>query len=196
MLENVGGDDRVERRRVERRCHEVFTTQSVANLAGRDIGPERGLLVALEVAKVASKWTDLAGLPDPRSGELGFGGELGGRITTAGVVTNFKAPGIDAPFVITPGPDGALWFTNLDNPSIGRITTAGVITLFGQTDASTVGITAGSDGALWFASLAEPTGSIGRIALGAPPTIMPGNPTNATMGRIINLGFGVIVNDD
>jgi len=29
---------------------------------------------------------------------------------------------------ITAGSDGALWFTNYDNSSIGRITTAGVVT--------------------------------------------------------------------
>ena len=50
-----------------------------------------------------------------------------GRITTAGVVTNYTGTGIDAPRSITTGPDGALWFTNWYNSSIGRITTAGVV---------------------------------------------------------------------
>ena len=35
-----------------------------------------------------------------------------------------------APLSITPGPDGALWFTNPGNNSIGRITTDGTITNF------------------------------------------------------------------
>ena len=51
-----------------------------------------------------------------------------GRITTAGVVTNYTGTGIDEPRSITAGPDGALWFTNYVNNSIGRITTAGVVT--------------------------------------------------------------------
>ena len=51
-----------------------------------------------------------------------------GRITTAGVVTNYTDPSINEPEGITAGPDGALWFTNNGNNSIGRITTAGVVT--------------------------------------------------------------------
>ena len=46
-----------------------------------------------------------------------------GRITTAGVVTNYTGTGISNPSGITAGPDGALWFTNSGNNSIGRITT-------------------------------------------------------------------------
>ena len=51
-----------------------------------------------------------------------------GRITTAGVVTNYTGTGISGPAGIAAGPDGALWFTNYSNNSIGRITTAGVVT--------------------------------------------------------------------
>jgi virginiamycin B lyase len=76
-----------------------------------------------------------------------------GRMTTAGVVTDFSGVGIDEPTVITPGADGALWFTNYGNNTIGRITTAGVVSNY--TDPSLVGpngITAGPDGAFWFAN--------------------------------------------
>ena len=45
------------------------------------------------------------------------------RITTDGVVTNYTDPTIDGPIDITAGPDGAMWFTNEGNNSIGRITT-------------------------------------------------------------------------
>ena len=38
--------------------------------------------------------------------------------------------GIDDPLGISAGPDGALWFTNYGNNSIGRITTTGVVTNF------------------------------------------------------------------
>ena len=53
-----------------------------------------------------------------------------GRITTAGVVSNYTGPGINDPEGITVGPDGALWFTNWGNGSIGTITTAGVVSNF------------------------------------------------------------------
>ena len=38
------------------------------------------------------------------------------------------APTIDRPEAITAGPDGALWFNNAINNSIGRITISGVVT--------------------------------------------------------------------
>jgi streptogramin lyase len=94
-----------------------------------------------------------------------------GRITTAGVVTNFTDPSIASPAGITAGSDGALWFTNFNNSSIGRITTSGVVTNF--TDPSILfplGIASGPDGALWFinagavnAGGVNTNGSIGRI---------------------------------
>jgi virginiamycin B lyase len=52
-------------------------------------------------------------------------GDAIGRITTAGVATEFTA-GITrpaAPFGITLGPDGNLWFTEITGNRIGRITT-------------------------------------------------------------------------
>jgi len=64
---------------------------------------------------------------------------------------------------ITAGPDGALWFTDLDGDAIGRITTSGSITEYAlpNPDSGPTGITAGPDGALWFT---EAYGSrIGRI---------------------------------
>ena len=85
-----------------------------------------------------------------------------GRITTAGVVTNYTGTGINGPLGITTGPDGALWFTNNFNNSIGRITTAGVVTNYTDPSISSpCGITAGPDGALWFTNRGN--NSIGRI---------------------------------
>jgi virginiamycin B lyase len=71
----------------------------------------------------------------------------------------------DAPYLITAGPDGNLWFTE-SSCTIGRITTAGVITEFTIRPNSSgpcgpLAITAGPDGALWFT---ESDGNkIGRI---------------------------------
>jgi streptogramin lyase len=91
-----------------------------------------------------------------------YGNNSIGRITTAGVVTNYTGPGIDAPWGITGGPDGALWFTNHGNNSIGRITIAGVVTNYtGFAISDPEAIRTGLDGALWFTNYGN--NSIGRI---------------------------------
>jgi virginiamycin B lyase len=80
------------------------------------------------------------------------------------VFTSFEAP-VVLPYVITPGPDGALWFTTVaeSNYSIGRITTKGKVTVYRDKGIdSPNGITAGRDGALWFTNDWE--NSIGRIS--------------------------------
>src|SRR5262249_57683041 len=59
-----------------------------------------------------------------------FGSSRIGRITPAGVITEFSA-GItpnSGPAGITRGPDGNLWFTESGSSRIGRITPAGVVT--------------------------------------------------------------------
>jgi sugar lactone lactonase YvrE len=76
-------------------------------------------------------------------------------------VSNFTGTGIETPLGITSGPDGALWFTNVNNNSIGRITTSGVVSDYPGTGFNPLGITAGPDGALWFTN--SNSNSIGRI---------------------------------
>src|SRR4051812_31795347 len=92
------------------------------------------------------------------SGGGGGGGGIG-RITPLGVVTEFKAgvtPGFTAgaqPWAITAGPDGNLWYTDLNLGRIGRITPAGVVTEFNtglSNGAQLYGISAGPDGNVWF----------------------------------------------
>jgi virginiamycin B lyase len=89
-----------------------------------------------------------------------------GRITTAGVITEFAASGPYSSLArICVGPDGNLWFTDRAIGRIGKITTAGVVTLFALAGSTAPwGITSGPDGNLWFAG----TGSnkIGRITTG------------------------------
>lgn len=65
--------------------------------------------------------------------------------------------------ILTPGPDGALWFTDAGNSVIGRVTTGGTITTYATTTAasSPTGITVGPDGNIWFTECA--TGKIGVI---------------------------------
>jgi virginiamycin B lyase len=72
------------------------------------------------------------------------GSHVIGRITPAGVITEYSAtPGGD-PRDITAGPDGALWFTQ-----------------DGACHCVPEGITAGPDGALWFTEFN--VNQIGRI---------------------------------
>ncbi len=109
-------------------------------------------------------------------GSFGFGGStanLGGigRITRKGKITEFSA-GITPqeeygpyPYRITAGPDGNLWFTEIDGHRIGRITPDGQVTEFSaglSPMASPQGITAGPDGNVWFTEVDR----IGRIGTG------------------------------
>jgi streptogramin lyase len=125
--------------------------------------------------------------PDGALWFTGIPGEIG-RITTAGVVTEFALPAVPPPAgskpgtagtlatasAIVAGPDGALWFTGVPG-EIGRISTTGVVTEFAVpeipppagskpgtpgTAATPTSITVGPDGALWFGE----NGAIGRIA--------------------------------
>lgn len=96
-----------------------------------------------------------------------------GRMTTAGVLTEFPIPTPDsAPRGITTGPDGNLWFVEsaFSHTAIARMTTAGVVTeypLGGSADdqLQPFEIVAGADGNLWFTQShpSAPQGEIGRI---------------------------------
>ena len=75
-----------------------------------------------------------------------------GRITPAGLITEFPTSPGSAPDGITSGPDGNLWFTEVGVNKIARITPAGVNTEFPvpTPDAGPEKIIAGPDGNLWF----------------------------------------------
>src|SRR5258708_388239 len=81
-----------------------------------------------------------------------------------GTITESPLPApSSAPFGITLGPDGKVWFTESSGNKIGRITTSGAITQFPvpTTPSEPEGITTGPDDNLWFTEL---TGNnIGRI---------------------------------
>lgn len=83
-------------------------------------------------------------------------------ITTGGSVSNYTDPTLGNLAFIASGPDGALWFNNIDNHSIGRITTGGNVTNYTDSTISyPVGMAPGPDGALWFTDAGN--NSIGRI---------------------------------
>src|SRR5262249_5507722 len=106
-----------------------------------------------------------------------------GRITTAGVVTEYPITatrtGVSFPDAITAGPDGALWFTDINAAAIGRVTTAGVITddpipaSPHDPYADIGGTRAGRDGALWFTdrNFTDSNGAIGRFDPNAPDNL-------------------------
>jgi virginiamycin B lyase len=101
-----------------------------------------------------------------------------GRITTAGVITEYAVPGAGGAGAIAAGSDGALWFTQTD--SIGRMTTAGVITEYAVPGAGgNSTITAGPDGELWFTEYGE----IGRITTAGAITLFS-IPTSGPTGGI------------
>ena len=110
-----------------------------------------------------------------------------GRISTAGIVTNYTGTGINEPESITAGPDEALWFTNRINKSIGRVTTSGVVTNYTGTGIDyPTGITSGPDGAIWFTNVGNNT--IGRITTS-------GAVSNYTSGLIDRPG-GIVTGPD
>ena len=77
--------------------------------------------------------------------------------------------GIFIPHKIITGPDGAMWFTDMQNDAIGRISTNGQARTFSDPRiALPATIAVGPDGALWFTNVypgvrGATTGSIGRL---------------------------------
>ena len=100
-----------------------------------------------------------------------------GRITTAGVVTEYATPTANSgPFSITVGSDHNLWFTEYNSGKIGKITTGGTITEYTSPNFFRPWvITSGPDGALWFTD--NSSGAIGRITtagVASPEFSVPG----------------------
>jgi streptogramin lyase len=143
------------------------------------------------------------GITTGPDGNLWFtetGADRIGRMTPAGVLTEFPLPAVTVPdevfgsppgpTAITTGPDGALWFTGIPG-EVDRITTAGVVTEFAVplvlppagspagtagTPATLTAITAGPDGALWFTGVPGEVGLIttaGVVTEFAVPDIPP-----------------------
>src|SRR5207248_1690576 len=141
-----------------------------------------------EVVSEFGKLRGPTGITAGQDGNVWFTADGGiGRITPAGVVTEFRA-GITAGSGlsgITAGPDGNLWFTESDETlvigRIGRITTAGVVTEFDSGGVYPTGnpseITAGPDGNLWFTG--PITGKIGRMTPAGVVTVFNASGTGS-----------------
>ncbi len=108
---------------------------------------------------------------------------LVGRAVGNGGTVSIPAYGMDAPSNVITGPDGALWFTNFYNNTIGRITPAGVVSDYTGTGIDgPAGITTGPDGALWFTNYFNkpPPASTNRGRSSLGPMGRSGSPTTST----------------
>ena len=131
-------------------------------------------------------------------GAAGLAGAQAGPVAAApaegaGIITIYHSPNIhlstspESANAITAGPDGALWFTNPGNNTIGRITTYGQVTDYaGKGIGNTWVITAGPDGALWAGNW--DTNSISRITTAGKVTTFPGTAITPN-GIASGLGF-------
>jgi len=101
-----------------------------------------------------------------------------GRMTTAGVTSEFPIPGAQFLLGITGGPDGNIWFTDEFTGKIGHISTGGTsITQYSLPPGSyPQGITVGPDHNLWFVDQKQ-NGlfTIGTITLAGQITEYPTN---------------------
>lgn len=95
-----------------------------------------------------------------------------GRISSAGVVTEFTAPAT-GPNQIVEGSDGDMWFTQTNADSVSRMTRNGRVTTFptGNEAYGPWDVTLGSDGNVWFTFRSPSTNAIGRITTSGTVTL-------------------------
>lgn len=154
---------------------EISTGGSVSSFTNSKITNPYGI-----VADGSSVW--ITNLPGGSGGSDAIE-----SLSSSGSVTHvYKDPSLSNPSSITVGSDGALWFVNNGNASIGRITTSGTISNY--TDPTIDGpiwIAAGSDGALWFSN--QSNSSIGRITTSVTPEIKSFTPGSGPVGQKVTL---------
>ena len=138
----------------------VITAGAVADPRQTSVLRLRNLLVAFGAAALlASVMIPTLGSP---AGRLPAVAAPVRNATGAAKSAGLTASASCSPYGIAAGPDGALWFTNEGDNSIGRITTSGVISSYtGNGIDGPELITLGPDGALWFTNFNG--SSIGRI---------------------------------
>jgi streptogramin lyase len=90
-----------------------------------------------------------------------------GAMTTSGIVSEYLLPDSgSAPYAITNGPDGNIWFSELNVHKIGRITPDGTITEYAlpANNEYAYSLTPGPDGNVWFGVVRDPYGgALARI---------------------------------
>lgn len=111
------------------------------------------------------------------------------RLTPNGKLETFAAGLTGSPRAITPGWDGAMWFTEPGADRVGRITADGRVEEFAAAGGPT-GIVAGWDGAMWFTAREGAigritlTGAIGETSLGLERDAQPGELTRGPDGAL------------
>ncbi len=100
------------------------------------------------------------------------------RMTPAGNVTQFDLPGPGSfPTQLAVGPDGNVWFTEMQEDRVGRITPSGSIQMFQlPSGARPLEIVAGADGKLWVTEDKDPPVALGRITASGQYTEFPLGP--------------------
>jgi polyhydroxybutyrate depolymerase len=97
-----------------------------------------------------------------------FASDKIGRISLAGVITQFSVPTASAgPYQITAGPHGTMWFTEYNTRKVGRVTSRGRVTEFMVPPPSygPAGITGSGTGPVY---AADPTGFVDTIPADGP----------------------------
>src|SRR5271157_5269111 len=124
-------------------------------------GNQRGLRPDPTVTS-GSRWPLVVARPTISAGPVPLSPSSCSNI---GDIAEYAIPSLSFPFAITAGPDGNLWFTELDAGNIGRIcakknvaencSAIGAITEYPAQGQTPVGITAAPDGQLWFTTVAD-----------------------------------------
>lgn len=140
-------------------------------------------IVRVTPAGVATAWpasvSDAGSLVAGPDGNLWYPYVSGGtrsinRITPTGTITTFTDPAIVAPTLLADGRDGALWFVNQNDSSVGRIRMDGSVTRFPIPAATgrPSRLVPGPDGNLWFTQGSaigriSPAGEVTRVSIPA-----------------------------
>jgi streptogramin lyase len=154
------------------------------------LDPATGIVTDIELPPLANPPGFIWGLAQGADGNFWYGrGQTIGRMTPAGVVTEFPVPSANsAPTHTVAAPDGNVWFTENAVPNVGRITPSGVITEFPSPPhpASRLFAAAiGPDGNVWFSN--ELADLIGRIT---PSGVITEFPIPTPGGYVLGLTTG------
>ena len=104
------------------------------------------------------------------------------KLAPDGTMTLYTLPQATAwPYGITRGPDGNLWFTEVNGNRIGKITPSGMTTEYQIPTANSMprGITTGPDHNLWFVESAG--NKIAKLAINPTPAAVPVLPRAAML---------------
>ena len=114
------------------------------------ITPDLATITTFDIPTLASFPTSITLGPDGNLWFVESGANQIGRITPAGVITEF--PALESPMSIAPSGDGNLWYTTRPFSSsacaLGRISPAGTVAGFFQPCG--LAVTGGADGNIWF----------------------------------------------